>query len=126
MRNIALAAALPAFALPLLADWNGPAGNGEQPHCGCAPVEAMDVGPCLPAAAQPVLFARRHAGVKTVLAGQTYRYRSRSRICPRMTVPRPRLVRPPRRPPVVLRSPYGRSHFSPYCYSFKPPKRHRR
>ncbi len=124
MRKITLAAALAAFALPLLADWNVHVNIGSPPYYGYAPAEVVYVERYVPAYDVPLVFvAARHARVRPVVIADAYRYGGWNHVCSRYRVPRHMLLAPAAPPPVVLYAPYGLPHPRHYRKAFKPHKR---
>lgn len=122
MKKTALAAALAAFALPLLADWNVQVNIGSPPYYGFAPAEVVYVERYVPAYDVPLVFvAARHARVRPVVIVEAYRYGGWDHVCARYRVPRHMLFAPA--PPVVLYSPHGGPVPKHYRQAFKPPKR---
>ena len=105
MKNIALAAALAAFALPLLADWNVHVNIGSPPYYGYAPAEVVYVERYVPAYDVPLVFvAARHARVRPVVIVEAYRHGGWNHVCSRFGVPREVLFvpAPPVPPPAVV------------------------
>lgn len=128
MRNTAMAAAMAAFALPLLADWNVQVNIGAAPYYGYAPAEVVYVERYVPAYDVPLVFvAARHARVRPVVIVDAWRHGGWDHVCSRYRVPRHLLFTPipAAPPPVVVYSPYGEPHGKHGRYSFKPHKRHR-
>jgi len=102
MRNIVLAAACAAFALPLLADWNVNVNIGTPPYYGYAPAEVIYVERYVPAYDVPLVFvAARHARVRPVVIVEAYRHGGWGHVCSRFGVPREVLFAPVP-PPVSL------------------------
>lgn len=126
MRNTAMAAAMAAFALPLLADWNLHVNIGAAPYSGHAPADVVYVERYVPAYDVPLVFvAARHARVRPVVIVEAYRYGGWDHVCTRYRVPRHLLLAPvPAAPPVFVYSTHGRPHPKPYRHPFKAPKRH--
>ncbi len=124
MKRTALAAALAAFALPLLADWNVHVNIGSPPYYGYAPAEVVYVERYVPAYDVPLVFvAARHARVRPVMIADAYRYGGWDRVCSRFGVPRHMLFAPAGPPPVMMYSPYGPPYPKHYRKAFKPHKR---
>ncbi|MGB9611104.1 MAG: hypothetical protein ACPL7M_09035 [Bryobacteraceae bacterium] len=122
MRNIALAAACAAFALPLLADWNVNVNIGTPPYYGYAPAEVIYVERYVPAYDVPLVFvAARHARVRPVVIVEAYRHGGWGHVCSRFGVPREVLFAPgPPPPPVVVYAPYGPLGGKHGRHGFKP------
>lgn len=124
MKHFALAAALTAFALPLLADWNVHVSIGSPPYYGYAPADVVYVERYVPAYDVPLVFvAARHARVRPVVIVEAYRMGGWNHVCSRFGVPRHVLYAPAVPPPVVVYSPYGPPHPKHYRKAFKPHKR---
>lgn len=103
MKHIALAAALTAFSLPLLADWNVHVNIGSPPYYGYAPAEVVYVERYVPAYDVPLVFvAARHARVRPVVIVEAYRHGGWNHVCSRYRVPRHVLFAPGPPPPVYL------------------------
>lgn len=127
MRHIALAAALAAFALPLLADWNVQVNIGAPAYYGYAPAEVVYVERYVPAYDVPLVFAAaRHARVRPVLIVEAYRLGGWSHVCSRFRIPRHVLFAPAGPPPVVVYHPYGPVHPKHHHKAFRPHRRHGR
>lgn len=125
MKHPALAAALAAFALPLLADWNVQVNIGSPPYYGYAPAEVVYVERYVPAYDVPLVFvAARHARVRPAAIVEVYRMGGWNRVCSRFGVPRHMLYAPAGRPPVVICSGDGPRHPKHFRKTFKPHKRH--
>jgi hypothetical protein len=126
MKRTALAAALAAFGLPLLADWNVQVNIGAPPYYGYPPAEVVYVERYVPAYEVPLVFvAARHARVRPVVIVEAYRYGGWDHVCARYRVPRHLLFAPaPAAPPVVVYSAYERPHPKHHRHAFRPPKRH--
>lgn len=108
MKHTAMAAALAAFALPLLADWNVHVNIGSPPYYGYAPAEVVYVERYVPAYDVPLVFvAARHARVRPVVIVDAYRHGGWNFVCSRYRVPRHVLFAPAGPPPTVVYSPYG-------------------
>ncbi len=124
MKRIALAAALAAFAIPLLADWNVHVNIGSPPYYGYAPAEVIYVERHVPAHDVPLVFvAARHARVRPVVIVEAWRQGGWNGVCSRYRVPRHMLFAPAAPPPVVVYAPYGPPHPKHYRKAFQPHKR---
>jgi len=125
MKNIALAAALAAFALPLLADWNVHVNIGSPPYYGYAPAEVVYVERYVPAYDVPLVFvAARHARVRPVVIVDAYRHGGWGHVCSRFRVPQRLLFVPAVPPTAALYAPYGPPHPKHGRHGFKPGRRH--
>lgn len=108
MKYAGLAAALAAFSLPLLADWNVNVHIGPPPYYGYAPAEVVYVERYVPVAEAPLVFvAARHARVRPVMIVDAYRAGGWGLVCSRFGVPRQVLFAPVAPPPAVFYAPYG-------------------
>jgi hypothetical protein len=124
MKRIAMAAALTAFALPLLADWNVHVNIGSPPYYGYAPAEVVYVERYVPAYDVPLVFvAARHARVRPVVIVDAYRHGGWNFVCSRYRVPRHVLFAPAGPPPMVMYAPYGPPPPKHYRKAYKPHKR---
>lgn len=124
MKHIAAAAALAAFSLPLLADWNVNVHIGPPPYYGYAPAEVVYVERYVPVAEAPLVFvAARHARVRPVMIVDAYRAGGWGLVCSRFGVPRQVLFAPVAPPPVVMYSPYGPPLPKYHRKAFRPHKR---
>jgi len=124
MKHIAVAAALAAFALPLLADWNVHVNIGSPPYYGYAPAEVVYVERYVPAYDVPLVFvAARHARVRPVVIVDAYRYGGWNHVCSRYRVPRHLLFAPAGPPPGVMHAPYGPPPPKHYRKAYKPHRR---
>jgi hypothetical protein len=111
MKHIAVAAALAAFALPLLADWNVHVNIGSPPCYGYAPAEVVYVERYVPAHDVPLVFvAPRHARMRPVIVVEAHRAGGWGLVCSRFGVPRHVLFAPAGPPPLVIYSSYGPPH----------------
>ncbi|MCX7603068.1 MAG: hypothetical protein N2036_03245 [Bryobacteraceae bacterium] len=124
MKRITLAAALAAFALPLLADWNVHVNIGALPFYGYAPADVVYVERYVPARDVPLVFvAARHARVRPVVIVEAYRHGGWGLVCARFGVPRQVLFAPAGPPPVVVYLPYGPPHPKHYRKAFRHDRR---
>jgi hypothetical protein len=120
VKHTVLAAALAAFALPLLADSNVHVNIGSPPYYGYAPAEVVYVERYVPADEVPLVFvAARHARVRPFIVVEAYRAGGWGLVCSRFGVPRHMLFAPVGPPPVVVYSPYGPAHPKHYRKAFK-------
>lgn len=123
MKHIAMAAALAAFALPLLADWNVHVNIGSPPYYGYAPAEVLYVERYVPAYDVPLVFvAARHARVRPVVIVDAFRHGGWNLVCSRYRIPRHVLFAPAGPPAVVMYAPYGPPPPRHYRKAYKPHK----
>lgn len=108
MKHAGLAAAVAAFSLPLLADWNVNVHIGPAPYYGYAPAEVVYVERYVPVAEAPLVFvAARHARVRPARIVDAYRAGGWGLVCSRFGVPPQLLFAPAAPPPVAVYAPYG-------------------